>query len=120
MLYVRTLRGYIQNYFYELSETSKDYKIDRGEKSFVFFRSCVIACNSGGPCETIIDGETGYLVKDVPIAFAEKMAALVKDDKLAKVMGEAGRRRVQEVFAMKEFEAQLEALICSLCARRDK
>ncbi len=37
----------------------------------------VIACNSGGPTESIIDGKTGYLCDPEPAAFAAAMAKLL-------------------------------------------
>lgn len=37
----------------------------------------VIACNSGGPLESIRDGVTGFLVEPEPGAFADAMAPLL-------------------------------------------
>lgn len=37
----------------------------------------VIACNSGGPLESIRDGITGFLVDPEPRAFADAMASLL-------------------------------------------
>lgn len=37
----------------------------------------VIACNSGGPTESIRDGETGFLCDPDPAAFAAAMAKLM-------------------------------------------
>jgi alpha-1,3/alpha-1,6-mannosyltransferase len=34
----------------------------------------VIACNSGGPTESVIDGKTGYLCDPNPAAFSAAMA----------------------------------------------
>jgi glycosyltransferase involved in cell wall biosynthesis len=50
----------------------------------------VIAVNRGGPCETVLDGETGFLVPDTPAAFADCMIRLAKDPALARRMGAAG------------------------------
>ncbi|EFO27147.1 alpha-1,3-mannosyltransferase [Loa loa] len=77
----------------------------------MYMKCCVIAPNSGGPRETIIDGETGFLVEENPNSFAEKMAELVRDQGRAEAMGNAGRKRVESVFAMDNFVVQLESLI---------
>ena len=39
----------------------------------------VIACNSGGPVETIKDGETGFLCDPTPQKFSLAMAKLIQD-----------------------------------------
>ncbi|KAL3995125.1 Glycosyl transferases group 1 family protein [Acanthocheilonema viteae] len=77
----------------------------------MYMKCCVIAPNSGGPRETIIDEETGFLVEENPNSFAEKMAELVKDKRKTEAMGNAGRKRVESVFAMDNFAVQLESLI---------
>ncbi|KAK8647793.1 hypothetical protein V6N13_121520 [Hibiscus sabdariffa] len=48
----------------------------------------VIACNSGGPVETIKDGETGFLCDPNPKEFALAMAKLLQDPEMARQMGE--------------------------------
>ncbi|VDM11556.1 unnamed protein product [Wuchereria bancrofti] len=77
----------------------------------MYMKCCVIASNSGGPCETIINDETGFLVMENPNSFAEKMAILIKDEHKAITMGNAGRKRVESVFAMDNFVVRLESLI---------
>ncbi len=51
----------------------------------------VIALDEGGMRETVIDGVSGYLVR-TPSEMAEKMLILAKDWRLAKSMGENGRK----------------------------
>lgn len=77
----------------------------------MYMKCCVIALNSGGPRETIVDEETGFLVKENPNSFAEKMAELVRDKHKAAAMGNAGRKRVESVFSMDNFVVRLESLI---------
>ena len=36
----------------------------------------VLACNSGGPTESVLHGRTGFLAEPVPVAFASAMAKL--------------------------------------------
>lgn len=50
----------------------------------------VIAVDRGGPRETVLDGETGFLVPDTPAAFADRMTLLAEDPALARRMGAAG------------------------------
>lgn len=66
----------------------------------------VIACNSGGPVETIKDGETGYLCDPTPQQFSSAMAKLVQDPQMAKIMGKEARRHV-ESFSTKTFGLRL-------------
>ena len=51
----------------------------------------VIALDEGGMRETVTDGVSGYLVR-TPSEMAEKMLVLAKDWRLAKSMGENGRK----------------------------
>jgi glycosyltransferase involved in cell wall biosynthesis len=66
--------------------------------------SPVVASTTGGAPEAVIDGETGLLVEfgDVD-ATAEALDRILSDRALAARMGEAGRRRVDEYFAMDRY-----------------
>lgn len=61
----------------------------------------VVGTCFGGTPEAIDDGITGFIVNpyDVP-SLAEKLSALLADEKLAQRMGEAGRARVQKLFSL--------------------
>lgn len=62
----------------------------------------VIGTRISGLSEVIEDNETGELVKiDDEKALAEKLDSLVRDEKKRKKMGEAGRKRVEEMFTLK-------------------
>jgi len=50
----------------------------------------VIACNSGGPVETVKDGETGFLCNPTPEEFSLAMAKLIQDPQMASRMGGRG------------------------------
>lgn len=70
--------------------------------------SCpVIAVNSGGPLESVVDGETGFLCESTAEAFSKAMQQLLRDVQLRRDMGQAGRRRVQEKFSLQAFSDQL-------------
>ena len=60
-----------------------------------------IATYVGGNSEVLIDGETGFLVpaRD-PVSLSEKIISLLRDEGLAKRMGEAGRLRVEKEFSL--------------------
>ncbi|KAL4273526.1 hypothetical protein GQ457_13G004370 [Hibiscus cannabinus] len=67
----------------------------------------VIACNSGGPVETIKNGETGFLCDPTPKDFASAMAKLIQDPEMAKRMGEQARQHVNESFSTTIFGQRL-------------
>lgn len=71
----------------------------------------VIAVNSGGPLETVVDGATGFLCEPTARAMAAAMGALVDDPALATRMGRAGREHVCAHFANAPFGARLQALV---------
>lgn len=67
----------------------------------------VICQNSGGPKESVLDGSTGYLVKPSGAAFAERIAELIQDPKLAEQMGSNGKQRFARTFSFDAFGFQL-------------
>ncbi|TYI96215.1 hypothetical protein E1A91_D01G055600v1 [Gossypium mustelinum] len=67
----------------------------------------VIACNSGGPVETIKNGETGFLCDPSPKDFALAMAKFIQDPEMAKRMGEQARQHVNESFSTTTFGQHL-------------
>lgn len=66
----------------------------------------VIAHNSGGPRESIIDGETGYL-SNAEREFAEKLSILIPDHDKREKMGLAGKARFDKVFSFEAFANNL-------------
>ncbi|XP_007556284.1 alpha-1,3/1,6-mannosyltransferase ALG2 [Poecilia latipinna] len=77
--------------------------------------SCpVIAVNSGGPLESIADEETGFLCEPTAEAFSKAMERLIRDARLRRDMGQAGRRRVEERFSLQAFSNQLYGYIVQL------
>jgi alpha-1,3/alpha-1,6-mannosyltransferase len=71
----------------------------------------VVAAHTGGPAETVVDGETGFLCPPTPEAFGEALARLVTDPALAARLGRAGRRRVAERFSRAALGRRLVALL---------
>lgn len=77
----------------------------------------VLAANSGGPLETVVEGETGWLrdVQDVA-AWTQVMREVVsvkRDEELA-LMGERGKDRVRSEFSASRMAARLDAEISTL------
>ncbi|KAJ0932400.1 putative hexosyltransferase [Helianthus annuus] len=71
----------------------------------------VIACNSGGPVESVKDGETGFLCDPSPQSFSLAMAKFLKDPSLAENMGSKARAHVATSFSTKTFGNQLNQYI---------
>ena len=77
----------------------------------------VIAVNRGGPTETIVHGETGWLVDPRPAAFADALAAVLRDAGAARRMGEAGWAHVRQHFSRRAFGDRLESSLGTLARR---
>lgn len=77
----------------------------------------VLAANSGGPLETVIEGETGWLrdVQDVA-AWTQVMreVVMVKGDEELALMGERGKDRVRREFSASKMASRLDAEISAL------
>jgi len=75
----------------------------------------VVGTNAGGLPEVVRDGETGILVPPrSPGRLAAAIAKLLEDKSLAERMGRAGRKRVMEMFDIKDKVRELELLYTEL------
>jgi len=74
----------------------------------------VIAVNRGGPTETIVNGETGWLASPTPAAFASAVARVLGDRAAARRMGEAGWVHVRDNFSRRAFGGRMEAALGAL------
>ncbi|KAJ1702892.1 hypothetical protein LUZ63_002671 [Rhynchospora breviuscula] len=81
-------------------------------------RKPVIACNSGGPVETVRDGETGFLCDPSPVQFANAMLKLAKDAGMATKMGEEACKHVTNTFSTKIFGKQLNNYVLNVYRHR--
>ncbi|TXG72858.1 hypothetical protein EZV62_001437 [Acer yangbiense] len=79
----------------------------------------VIACNSGGPVETVKNEVTGFLCDPTPEEFSLAMAKLIKDPEMAKTMGEEARRHVTESFSTKIFGQRLNQFIVDIARSKE-
>ena len=78
----------------------------------------VVATDGGGTDELVLDGQTGYLVPPGDAeATAERVLSLLDDHDLRISMGEAGRRRVLEEFALEKMIASHISLYRRLLSR---
>lgn len=74
----------------------------------MYFSKPVIAHNSGGPMETIINNKTGYLVDELSAhAFAQCISLLINNEQLRKQFGEAGKKRIIDTFSFSAFRRKL-------------
>lgn len=70
----------------------------------------VVAGDSGGAREALVDGETGLLVDGTDVgAVADAVASLLADPERARAMGAAGRARVERSFTWSRAAAKLAA-----------
>jgi phosphatidylinositol alpha-1,6-mannosyltransferase len=74
----------------------------------------VVAGDSGGAPDAVIEGETGYVVggRDVP-AIADRVAGLLADPDRARAMGAAGRAWVEREWRWEQQADRLQSLIAS-------
>jgi alpha-1,3/alpha-1,6-mannosyltransferase len=79
----------------------------------------VIACDSGGPLESVIDGETGLLRPPEAEAWAFAMQGLL-DAGRAQALGRQARRHVLEQFSREIFGARLNEIVLNLAGRKAK
>jgi glycosyltransferase involved in cell wall biosynthesis len=78
----------------------------------------VVATTVGGIPDVVEDGVNGFLVSpaDIP-ALAGTLGRLVADSALRQRIGNAGRRRIEETFAMEKIVPRIEALYRELGAK---
>lgn len=80
----------------------------------------VIAANSGGPTETVVNGVTGFLCNLKPEDFADAMMKCIKNGDVRRKMGKAGQDRMKEQFSFMAFSNQLIGIVQSLLDVKDK
>lgn len=81
----------------------------------------VIAQNSGGPKESIKNGQTGFLVDTDSSDFAGKMRLFVCDKKMKQQFGKDGKQRFNDLFSFDAFKSKLNSIVKNLledCEKR--
>ncbi|GJJ71371.1 alpha-1,3/alpha-1,6-mannosyltransferase [Entomortierella parvispora] len=75
----------------------------------------VVAVNSGGPTESVLDGITGYLRAPEEKVWADALVTLTnKTERELKMMGQAGHDRVVSLFSLDAFVSQLNGILMRL------
>lgn len=79
----------------------------------------VVASDVGGNPELVKDGETGLLVPaKSPQSMADALLELIRQPSLARELGQAGRRRIENHFDLRVVVAQYQQLYTDLVAKR--
>lgn len=78
----------------------------------------VIACNTGGPLESIQNNVTGYLCNSNADEWSNCMMKLCIDQKLSYTMGKAAHQRVIDKFSYNTFKSQLNQIVLQLAGTR--
>jgi L-malate glycosyltransferase len=79
----------------------------------------VVARRVGALPETVVHGETGFLVDDDrPESLAQALMAVLADRERARRMGAAGLRHVRESFSPDRYVGDVERVYCSLIGHR--
>ncbi|KAK8449493.1 hypothetical protein SEVIR_7G229000v4 [Setaria viridis] len=81
-------------------------------------RKPVIACNSGGPVETVVNEVTGFLCDPSPTEFSKAMLKLVNDPDLVVRMGKQARDHVVQKFSTKTFGDLLNSYVLNVYHER--
>lgn len=77
----------------------------------------VVSTNVGGPSETIVQGETGFLIPpNEPDALAARVVELLLNPNLCAVMGARGRERVERNYDLRDSAARLGQVYSSALA----
>lgn len=71
----------------------------------------VLASNSGGPKETVVDGESGFLLNEDPFQWSKVMTTLVQEPERARSMGVWARSRVMKIFSFSSMAERLQKVI---------
>jgi len=79
----------------------------------------VIATAAGGPLETVINGETGWLVPpNNPQALANKIGYLISNPELAHEMGSKGKKRAFNEFSLERLIKEMELLFEKIVTKK--
>ena len=80
----------------------------------MYMKRPVIAVNSGGPLETVLDGLTGFLCDPDAESFALAMQKFLKNPSLSSTLGNAGKENVIKKFSFDVFAQHLHNIVCCL------
>ena len=79
----------------------------------------VVAVNNGGPTESIVNRETGFLADNTHDAFTGAIARfLLMDPEERKQMGADGRKRAHDLFSLQHFGDIIDEVATNLVAEK--
>lgn len=79
----------------------------------------IVSTPEGGIPDVVIDGETGFIVPQKNAdALTNKLEILIQQPELRIKMGEAGKRRFQNLFTIEKFEIRVSDIIKNSIARK--
>ncbi|PLW14582.1 hypothetical protein PCANC_15739 [Puccinia coronata f. sp. avenae] len=107
-----------------LGYTASNEHLGIGPLEGMACRLPVLAVDSGGPRETVDDPRTGFLVPPDPVQWAHTIRnILTMDDHQRRLMGDAGRERVVQLFSThvmaKQFENTIHEIMLASSRRSD-
>ena len=115
VLFLRSPPDFIKSLLYDYCDcvlyTPKNEHFGIVPIEAMYKRRPVIACNSGGPLETIVDNETGLLCPSTSKSFSQAMLKLIERPNLAKEMGLSGREFVVNRFSAQSFQPTLNDIL---------
>jgi alpha-1,3/alpha-1,6-mannosyltransferase len=71
----------------------------------------VVACRSGGPVETILHNETGFLCEPTAASFGQALATLLEDPVKTAAMGKQARKHVLGTFGKDRLQTEWKELL---------
>lgn len=80
----------------------------------------VIAVNNGGPTETVVNEQTGFLCEPNAEDFGRFVLKLFRDKKLCERMGEMGNKRVHQRFSFDAFTDKLCSIVDTFTVDKKK
>lgn len=83
----------------------------------MYLKKPVIACNSGGPTETILNNVCGILCEFDPDDFARAMKKVLEDEPFREWLGVAGHNRFKDYFTFSSFAKKLSREVANLIGR---
>jgi alpha-1,3/alpha-1,6-mannosyltransferase len=80
----------------------------------MYMRRPVVAVNTGGPLETVLHEETGYLCEPNEEAFSDAMRNVITEWDVVDTFGKRGREHVMRNFSFDAFSENLDKIVCRL------
>eukprot|EP00825_Cyclidium_porcatum_P007489 TRINITY_DN1375_c0_g2_i1.p2 TRINITY_DN1375_c0_g2~~TRINITY_DN1375_c0_g2_i1.p2 ORF type:complete len:217 (+),score=41.82 TRINITY_DN1375_c0_g2_i1:727-1377(+) len=87
----------------------------------MYMEKPVLACNNGGPKESIKDKETGFLLPENDIEqWGQKLKYIVQNKKEIQEMGKTCKARAIQLFSLKIFQDKINQHVESILAKKQK